>query len=324
MSPDISVIIPAYNVAPYVAVALDSALAQPGVSLEVIVVDDGSTDGTAEVLARYAGDARVTIISQDNTGPCVSRNVGISRARGRYIGFLDGDDLWDQGKAAAHVTLMDSRPDLDTTYSWWRIINGNGAPTGRTNTCAPADLPAGSGFEGLLVENFTGTASTLVCRRAAIEAVGGFDPALRSNVDLDLLLRLALLREGNLALVPEILTSYRVHGSQITGDWRRMEENWNKVLRKMRGLAPVRVAPVERLARGRVYRYLAYIAYVRGDGPNARRLMGQAWCLAPRSMAADFRCWLISMAVASTVLPPRLQAILAGNVQRLLWRAPTR
>jgi glycosyltransferase involved in cell wall biosynthesis len=324
MSLDISIVVPAYNVARYIAAALDSALAQIGVSLEVIVVDDGSTDSTAEVLARYARDPRVTIVSQHNTGPCISRNVGISRAQGRYIGFLDGDDLWEPGKAAAHVSLMDARPEFDTTYSWWRIIDGNGAATGRTNTRAPADLPAGSGFEGLLVENFTGTASTLVCRRAAIEAVGGFDPALRSNVDLDLLLRLALLRDGNLALVPEILTSYRVHGSQITGDWQRMEENWNKVLDKMRLLAPARVARVEQVARGRVCRYLAYIAYIRGDGANARRLMGQAWRLAPGSMAVDFRCWLVTMAVASTVLPPRLQAALALNAQRLLGRAPAR
>jgi hypothetical protein len=217
---------------------------------------------------------------------------------------------------------MDEQPGIDVTYSWWRIIDENGAFQGRTNTRPAASLAGGMGFEGLLVENFTGTASTLVCRAEAVRAINGFDPALRSNVDLDLLLRLALLREGNIALVPALLTSYRIHRSQITSDWRRMERNWNLVFDKMKLLAPARASAVEMLARGRVSRYFAYIAYVRGDYAAARALMAKAWRTSPLGMLRDSRCRLVTLAVLSTYLPVRLRERLTVMALRLTGRSP--
>ncbi len=320
MRPDISIIVPAFNLEAYIAEAIASALAQVGVEHEVIVVDDGSTDGTGERIAAFLGHPRLRVISQGNTGPARSRNVGIEAAGGRYVGFLDGDDLWDPDKARRHVALMDARPDLDVSYSWWRVIDADGVVTGRSNTCRPEDLPYGIGFEGLIVENFTGTASTVVCRREAVRAVGGMDPSLRSNVDLDLLLRMALLRERNIGLVAEVLTSYRSHGSQITGDWRRMQSNWELVLEKARRLAPARTAAVEAVARGRVSRYFAYIAYVRGDHASARRLIRRAWRGAWRSMLRDRRAWLTTVAVAATLLPAPVHGALSRLAQRLLGR----
>ena len=256
MKPDISIIVPAYNVERYIGDAIRSALAQTGVQFEVVVVEDGSSDRTAEAIARVGPDPHLLVIQQGNRGPSGARNTALDAARGRYIGFLDGDDLWEPPKAARHVALMDARPELDLTYSWWRTIDAAGRDTGRTNRTRVEDLPKGATFAGLLVENFTGTASTVVCRRSALEAAGSFDDRLRSNVDLDLWLRVAAQREGNIGLIGEILTDYRVHGAQITGSWRRMMTGWEKVLEKARTVAPEQVTAVEPLARARLARSL--------------------------------------------------------------------
>jgi len=320
MKPDISIIIPAYNVERYVKAAVESALAQQFVKVEVIVVNDGSSDSTASVLATLVSDPRVTVISQGNTGPSVSRNAGIARSQGRYIGFLDADDLWDSNKARLHVDLLEAESGVDISYSWWRIIDEAGALTQRTNTKLPKDLSGGLSFEGLIVENFTGTASTLVCRREAITAVNGFDENLRSNVDLDVLLRMSLLRHNNIALVPQILTSYRIHGNQITSNWRRMHENWERVISKFKAIAPLRVAAIEHVARARVTRYFAYLAYCSGDYSDARRLVAKAWRAAPQSLFRDRRAWLTTAAITATFLPAKVHMKLVVGAKHLLGR----
>ena len=304
MTPDISIVIPAYNVERYVAAALNSALAQRHVAAEIVVVDDGSIDATMDRIRSVGDDPRLRVIAQANQGPSGARNTALRAACGRYVGFLDGDDLWEPDKAARHVALMDARPDLDLSYSWWRVIDGDGRVTGRRNRTRAENLPRGMSFEGLLVANFTGTASTVVCRKAALDAVGGFDEQLTSNVDLDVWLRIAARRDGNIGLVEEVLTSYRMHGAQITGNWSRMKANWEKVLEKARAAAPARVAGVETVARALLSRYLAYLAYEQRDYLAARRMMLDAWAKAPRAVAGDARVWLISAAIGTaSVLP---------------------
>ena len=321
MTPDITILIPAYNVAPYLGKTLHSALVQQGVDHEIVVVEDGSTDGTAAVIDAFRNEQRIHVIRQANTGPSGARNTGLAIARGRYVGFLDGDDLWEPEKAARHVQVMDADPSLDMTYSWWRIIDDKGQPTGRENRTKKSELPAGLGFEGLLIQNFTGTSSTVVCRRDALAAVGGFDDALRANVDLDLWLRITARRPNAIGLVPEVLTSYRMHGNQITSDWRRMEGNWEKVIEKARRMAPDRVARVESLARAQLSRYLAYLAYESGDHTAARRLIVAAWTKAPTALISDRRSWLTTAAIGTTFLPPAWHDGLASAARR--WRART-
>jgi hypothetical protein len=303
--PDISIVVPAYNVEGFVAATLSSALGQEGVDFEVVVVEDGSTDGTAAVLSRFAADPRLRIVSQKNAGLAAARNAGVAVARGRYVGFLDADDLWDRTKARSHVALMDADPRIDLSYSWWRIINEAGQPTGRGNTTPARAIPGGVSFEGLAIENFAGNGSTVVCRRDAILRVGGFDPALPTCEDLDAWLRVAALRDGNIALVPEVLTSYRMRDGQMTRDWRRMRAGWDMAIGKARLASPTRVAGVEARARAKLSRFLAYIAYESGDPVSARRLIRDAWAASPGSLVADRRCWLVTGAVAASCLLPR-------------------
>jgi glycosyltransferase involved in cell wall biosynthesis len=316
--PQVSVVIPAYNVARFVAEAIRSALAQRAVSLEVIVVDDGSTDRTRAVLEGFAANPRVSLIFQDNLGPSGSRNTALAAARGTYVGFLDADDLWEPSKAEKHVALMESAPGLDVSYSWWRTIDEASRETGRLNTVPPDRVRGGLTFRGLVIENFTGTASTLFCRRKALERVGGFEPSLRSNVDLDLLLRLAALRPNNIALVPEILTSYRKRADQITTDWSRMRTNLEVVLARATAAAPQEVERVRREAFARGARYHAYIAYERGDFRAARRLLAQAWAAHPVSLGRDKRAWLTTAAILASFLPSDAHRALADAAKS--WR----
>ena len=304
-APDVSIVVPAHNVERFIAAALRSALAQRGVAVEVVVVDDGSTDGTPAEVARFAGDPRLRVVRQPNAGLAAARNAGLAAASGRYVGFLDGDDLWDPDKARWHVELMDARPWVDLSYSWWWIVDEEGRATGRGNTAPARRLPGGLSLEGLVVENFTGNGSNVVCRRGALIRAGGFDPRLRACEDLDAWLRVAALREGNIALVPEILTSYRMRGGQMTRDWRRMRAGWEAAIGKARRLAPKRVARVEAMARARLGRFLAYIAYEAGEHAAARALIRGAWRSSPRVLLGDRRCWLVTGAVLAAAVLPR-------------------
>lgn len=303
MSRDISIVIPAFNCAPYLGDTLASALAQTGVDHEVIVVDNGSTDATAEVIASFAHNPRLIPLRVEGGGCPRARNTGIAAASGRYVGFLDGDDLWHPTKAARHVEVMDRNPLLDLTTSWYRIIDERGAATGRQWRVPAHRIPGGLGLQGLVIENFCGNCSTVVCRAAALMRAGPFDESLTALEDLDMWLRVAALSPGNVGLVPAPLTAYRVRSDQMTADWRNMRRNWERVLEHARALAPRQVEAVERRARARQARYLAYIAYVRGERAEARRLVGRAWLTHPGVLATDPRAWRTTAAVAASLLP---------------------
>ena len=162
MKPDVSIIVPVFNSAAYVMQAVNSALRQTGAEVEVVVVDDGSTDGTGEIIDEACARlTNVKVVHQAQEGSASARNRGIQEAEGRYIGFLDADDLWDPTKAACHRDVLDALPHIDLTYSWWRIIDKDGRDTGRSNTTRVNELPRGCGFAGLLVYNFTGTSAQL-------------------------------------------------------------------------------------------------------------------------------------------------------------------
>lgn len=322
MTPDISIVIPAHEVRRCIGPAIDSALRQEGVSLEAIVVDDGSRDGTANEIDRFAGDPRLRVVRQENQGLPGARNAGVRAACARHIGFLDGDDLWEPAKARRHVELLDRRPDVDLSYSWWRTIDEDGHDLGRRWTVPPGRVRGGLGFEGLLLENFAGNGSTVVCRRDALLRAGMFDDAMRQGCeDLDAWLRIAALRDGNIALVPEVLTSYRMQSGQMTRDWRRILAGWEAAVAKARRAHPERVAKVEPSARARLDRYVCYIAYQNGDHAAARRIVARGWRSAPAVFAADERAWLLAAAIAAqALLPEAWHSRLAGIAKGRRWR----
>ncbi len=210
-SPKVSVIIPTFNRAWILGDAVESVLAQTVNDLELIVVDDGSEDGTDRLLDVY-GD-RIRVRRQENRGVSAARNAGIGMARGALLALLDSDDTWLPAKLERQVTFMDAHPDIlicQTEEIWVR--NGR-----RVNPARKHRKPSGMFFERSL-EMCMVSPSAVMMRRGLIEAVGPFDESLPACEDYDLWLRVGC--RFPIWLLDEPLVVKRGgHGDQLSGGW---------------------------------------------------------------------------------------------------------
>ena len=205
----VSVVIPAYNQAKFVGQAIDSVLAQTLPPLEVIVVDDGSSDTTAAVLRNYATHIRV--LRQENQGVSAARNNGARIATGEFLAFLDADDLWLPEKLQRQVERFVKEPDLGIVHCGLEEIDGSGS---RLNL----RLDGREGWvatEMLLLRNpvILGAGSTAMIPRSLFEQIGGFDTRLSTSADWDLCYRVA--SRHRIGFVRDMLVSYRLHGSNM-------------------------------------------------------------------------------------------------------------
>jgi glycosyltransferase involved in cell wall biosynthesis len=190
----VSVIIPTYNRADTVAASVESALNQSYPDIEVIVVDDGSTDGTAEALAGHRG--RITVIHQENAGPSAARNRGAAAAKGEIIAFLDSDDHWLPEKIERQVDLMRrAGPDVCSCVCNAIVMGEGGIEVGRTFDFAGLDFSFSEGVwtnpQSVLSTRFLLFNQVVAIRREAFETLGGFNPELRLLEDYELALRLS-------------------------------------------------------------------------------------------------------------------------------------
>jgi glycosyltransferase involved in cell wall biosynthesis len=187
--PAVSVIMPAYNAGAYLPTAVDSVLRQTFADLELVIVDDGSSDPTPEIARAYAKrDARVRVLRQPHAGPGPARNAAFRAAAGRLFAFLDSDDEWDDTFLAEHVAVLSARPDVD-------VVIGNARNRGGARHGRPARLVRGDGLPITLAEILADETSLfimVVFRREVVEAVGGFDPAMFTNEEYEMWIRAAL------------------------------------------------------------------------------------------------------------------------------------
>lgn len=206
-APLVSAIIPAFNRAHSVARSIDSALQQTYEPIEVIVVDDGSTDELAEVLASY-GD-RITLIRQDNGGPSSARNTGVAHAKGEIIAFLDSDDTWEPQKLERQVRLMISAGNKVPccVCNARNIIDGTPAATSFEIAGIECELSEGYWLNPteLIATRFILFNQVVIIWRDAFLSIGGFKPELRLLEDHDLAFRLSLL--GPWAFVSDLLVN---------------------------------------------------------------------------------------------------------------------
>jgi glycosyltransferase involved in cell wall biosynthesis len=187
--PTVSVIMPAYNAGAYLHSAAASVLRQSLADLELLIIDDGSSDDTVAVARRLAGqDPRVRVLTQANAGPGPARNTGFAAATGRYFAFLDSDDEWDAAFLAEQVAMLEARPDVD-------VVVGNALNRGGARDGQPSRPVRRHGHLITLAE-ILGDENSLfimaVFRREVIDAVGGFDPALLTNEEYEMWIRAAL------------------------------------------------------------------------------------------------------------------------------------
>lgn len=215
----VSVIIPTYNYGRYVGQAIDSVLAQTLPVHEIIVVDDGSTDETESVLACYSD--RVRVIRQRNCGVAAARNTGVASSSGELVAFLDADDTWLPLKIERQVARLLAEPELGMVHCGMREVD----QAGKTVLDYSEGLDGWLANELLLFERraIVGSGSTALVRRAAFDAVGGFDEEkdLHPSEDWDFCYRLA--RRYKIGFVPELLVSYRNHGVNGHLNVKRME-----------------------------------------------------------------------------------------------------
>lgn len=206
--PKVSVIIPTYNRAAYIIRTLDSVFAQTFTDYEVIVIDDGSTDNTSEVLKPCLD--RITCIRKVNGGQGSARNAGISMAKGEYIAFLDSDDLWLPAKLETQVRFMDDHPEYGMTFAACEVIDDAG------NVIGDWDRPVDFTFDAILLRGNFIMIPTVIVRNEVFDQVGLFDEArdLISVEDYDMWLRIGL--RYRIGFVDAILAMYRFHSGNIS------------------------------------------------------------------------------------------------------------
>jgi Glycosyl transferase family 2 len=184
----VTVITPAYNVAPWIGEAIDSVLAQTERRFDYVVVDDGSTDGTPDIVReRAARDSRIRLVVTENGGSAAARNVGIAQSGAPFIAFLDGDDRWNPRFLRTSLDALDAAtPDVGATFVHTRVMLESGRPVGlRWQPAGPVDL------DRMLIENCPPhNGSSLVLRRRCFEEVGGFDTTVSSATDFEMWLRI--------------------------------------------------------------------------------------------------------------------------------------
>lgn len=237
MNPDlISVIIPAYNAEATLAATIQSVLEQTHKAIEVLVVDDGSHDGTARLAGSFA-DGRVRLISIANSGVANARNVGIAASEGSYIAPLDADDLWHPHKLELQLARMKQAGSATgVVYNWFRCIDGTDHVTGR----APMPRVEGYVLHRHLDWNFISNGSTPLIRRTALGELR-YETALhqaRNQGCEDYLLQLQLSQRTQFALVPAFLTGYRRLAGSMSTDAAKMIRSHIQVFETLRPALP--------------------------------------------------------------------------------------
>ena len=245
----VSVVIPTYNHALFLREAVDSVLAQTVAPVEIIVVDDGSSDETPAILASY-GD-RIRVIRQENGGVAVARNTGIVAARGELLAFLDSDDVWLPRKLELQLQLFDRDPDLGLVHSAVEDFDESGA------------LGVSIGLEGWVAADLLrldrlvvrAPGSSVVVPKRVAEEVGGYDRRLPPSEDWDFCYRVAL--RYRFGCVSEPLVRYRLHGGGIHMNIAGMENGMLLAFEKAFASPDPAVQALRRESYGRLHRILA-------------------------------------------------------------------
>ena len=213
MTPLVSAVIPTYNRAEYVGGAIESVLSQTYDNVEVVVVDDGSTDDTREVLAEYDDDDRVRVLHNDeNQGIPYTMNRGVDAAEGDYIGVFGDDDRWRPTKVEKQVEAFEQLDDdYCGVYTGGVITNLDGDIVQRVMTHHAGDV-----YPDVLVRNTILPHSSHLVRAECFEEVGGFDESFPIACDWDITIRLS--KQFKWAFVPEVLVERTHHDTNVTGD----------------------------------------------------------------------------------------------------------
>lgn len=282
----VSVIVPVRNRRSLIGATLRSVLAQTYPDVELLVIDDGSDDGTADEVACSFGNAVRLIRLRENQGRSAARNIGWAEARGGLVAFLDSDDLWAADKLARQVPCF-TNTEVALVHSRIGVVDADGQPM----AVESAELARGFdeadargyGYGGVTETWCRLYTSTVVVRSGLLQATGGFDERLAQFEDWDLFWRIA--RQGTLVAIPDTLVQYRRHPGNTPMRWVQDAEPWLYVMRKhLAALQPSDAAPTLRRARHNLLLNIALGEYWRGDRRASRRWMLRALRADPRPL----------------------------------------
>ncbi len=248
--PLISVVVPAYNVEKTIQETIQSIQQQTFSDFELIVINDGSTDGTLDVINSIQ-DPRLKVFSYENAGLPEARNRGIDRSSGGFITFIDADDLWTPDKLELQLAALQKHPEAGLVYSWTSFMSSEGKEFSK-------DVPVffeGNVYPQLLVGNFINSGSNAMLRREAIESVGKFDASLRSIEDWEYWLRVAA--KWSFALVPKYQILYRQSSSSMASKVDVMEKYSSLVIERAFQAAPAELQYLKNRCLANTYQYLA-------------------------------------------------------------------
>jgi len=320
--PHVSIIVPAYNTLQTLPETIASLLAQTYTDFEIIVVDDGSSDGTAAWVARQT-DPRVRLFRQINRGLAGARNGGIIAAHGALIGFCDGDDLWEPEKLEKHVAHLAANADIGVSYSASLLVDENNRSLGITQAPRTQDIPA----HHVLLRNPVGNGSAPVIRAATLRDIAYrppgesrdwfFDESLRQSEDIECWVRIALTTKWGFGGLAEPLTRYRIVSGGLSANLERQFKTWTIMADKVRVIAPTFADKWLPAAEAYQLRYLARRAVSLGDGQTALRLQVRALKLSLHPVFFEPRKTFSTIAATAVLL-------LGGKhlIDRALRRAP--
>lgn len=288
----VCVVIPAYNAASTIAETLESVLAQRYRDVEIVVVDDGSTDATAEVVGRFPG---VVCIQKKNGGQASARNTGINATNAEYIAFLDADDLWLPGKLEIQMEQMISS-GMQWSYTDGVVFDGDNGKD--LSLFSVTDKPYSGQIHAQLLQNCFVSTLTVVVKRSVLEDVGLFDesPIARNREDWDLWLRIS--RKYEVVYVDEPLVRYRQSVLSNTGN-----EDPEKVLNSKlyvlnRGFDGKKDTPEYKSAAATLYLRAGKKLLLRGNTRLARKMMATSLSFRPGQLKGIL-FWIASL------LPPK-------------------
>ncbi|MHA7867460.1 MAG: glycosyltransferase family 2 protein [Salipiger thiooxidans] len=282
--PYASIVVPAFNAAETLAETLVSLSAQTFRDLEIVVVDDGSTDSTSRVAEQQARtDGRIRVVRQHNRGLAGARNSGIAAATGEIVGFCDADDRWLPEKLDTHVRHLERSPQVGISYSGSAMIDADGHRMGHAQRPRLHDVTTALVFK----RNPIGNGSAPVFRREALASIAWrphfetrrdwvFDETFRQSEDIECWLRFCLSTDWIVEGVPGLLTEYRVNAGGLSARTEAQLAAWERVVDKLRPRDPAFFARHEAAARAYQLRYLARRAISNGDGDTACELIDRA------------------------------------------------
>lgn len=219
--PLVSIIMPIYNTAAYLAESVESILNQTYPVWELFLINDGSTDGSDVVARQFLADPRITYLEHENSRAAFTRNRGFKVCRGEFIAFLDSDDIWHSEKLEKQLRMFAEHPEAGVVYAQRDVVDSEGKPM--ANGYRP-QLHSGFVLNELYVDSFICMSSAMM-RRKVVDEVGVFDETCRVSEDWDFWLRVAC--RFTFQHSDELLVKYRIHGTQVSRSLDvRIKEVW--------------------------------------------------------------------------------------------------